>query len=129
MESNNIDDLVKELESKMPKGKLNINLVKMKEEINSLIILSKDPRKMYDADLNYDEQFNTMQIDNSKPRLTTSSRASIAGIKPINIKFPILKEDARITIKRDKNLIIKAGGYDHEKALNELSAYSTYGLI
>lgn len=127
IESQNIEELIKELEAKMPKPKLNMNHVKIREEINLLNSLARDPKRMYDVEAeSVEEQFSTMQVTDTerkiRPAIPTSLRA-------LNVKFPTLKEDAKITIKRDNNLKIKAGGYNFDKVYSDLAEYSNLGLI
>ncbi len=125
-EEKNIDELIKELDVKMSKQKLNMNLVKVREEINNLnqLIWTKDPKRIYNLESGFEEQFNTMQIEliEKKPMMNIPLRA-------MNVKMPILREDARVTIKRDNNLRIIAGGYNFDKAYADLSQYSKLGLI
>jgi hypothetical protein len=110
----------------MSKQKLNMNLVKVREEINNLnqLIWTKDPKRIYNIESGFEEQFNTMQIDlnEKKPVMNMPFRA-------MNLKLPILREDARITIKKDKNLKIKAGGYNLDRTYSDLSSYAKLGLI
>ena len=91
----------------MSKQKLNMNLVKVREEINNLnqLIWTKDPKRIYNIESGFEEQFNTMQIDlnEKKPVMNMPFRA-------MNLKLPILREDARITIKRTKILKSKQVG-------------------
>ncbi len=131
VENRNIEEIVKELEAKMSKAKLNINLVKMKDELNELIILAKDPKRMYDTEVDInmgmgigigiEEQL--IETEKNRPKINLST------LKPIGIKLPNLKEDARIMIKKDTALMIKAGGYSYSKAYDDLSRYAEIGFI
>ncbi len=100
----------------------------MKDEINFLIGLARDPKRMYDVDEALDDQFSTMQVDNEKTKINKPGGVPLI-YKSMNVRLPVLKEDARITIKRDDNLMIRAGGYCFEKAYSDLGNYSRIGLI
>ena len=86
------------------------------------MVWAKDPKRIYSIEEAFEE--NQMNVEADKP---TSPKYN--PNKYQNIKYPILREDAKITIKRDKNLMIKAGGYSMNKAYLDLSSYANMGLI
>jgi hypothetical protein len=110
----------------MSKQKLNMNLVKVREEINNLnqLIWTKDPKRIYNMESGFEEQFNTMQIDLHEKKLVMNM-----PFRAMNVKLPVFREDARITIKKDQNLKIKAGGYNIDRTYSDLSSYAKLGLI
>ena len=114
----------------MSKPKLNINLVKIREEINNLneLIWTKDPKRIYNIEAaGFEDHFNSMQIDMTEK--TKNIPTMNFPIKALNVKYPVLREDARVVIKRDNNLMIRAGGYNLEKTYKDLSQYAKIGLI
>ena len=69
------------------------------------------------------------KIDAIKIDLNEKKPVMNMPFRAMNLKLPILREDARITIKKDKNLKIKAGGYNLDRTYSDLSSYAKLGLI
>jgi hypothetical protein len=122
----NIDELVKDFQTKISSSALNKNLVKRNEELNILDDLRrrKDPNRIYNSKIELEDQFTSMQVDlNEFHKISATST-----FRNFNVRYPVLIENATIAIIRDKNLMMKAGGFEYEKAYNELEIYSRLGL-
>ncbi len=83
----------------------------------------KDPNRIYNSKIDLEEQFTSMQVD-----LNEFQKISAQTIRNFNVKYPTLIENATIAIIKDKNLMMKAGGFDYDKAFDELEIYSRMGL-
>lgn len=85
------------------------------------MVWAKDPKRIYSIEEVFEENLMNVEPEKQSPKYNPN--------KYQNIKYPLLREDAKITIKRDKNLMIKAGGYSLDKAYFDLSSYANIGLI
>ena len=84
----------------------------------------KDPNRIYNSKIELEDQLNSMQVDlNDFQKISAQTT-----FRNFNVKYPVLIENATIAIIRDKNLMMKAGGFDYDKAYNELDSYSRLGI-
>ena len=84
----------------------------------------KDPNRIYNSKIELEDQLNSMQVDlNDFHRISAPTT-----FRNFNVKYPTLIENATIAIIRDRNLMMKAGGFDYDKAYNEIECYSRLGL-
>lgn len=84
----------------------------------------KDPNRIYNSKIELEDQFTSMQVD-----LNEIHKVSAPSIfRNFNVRYPTLIENATIAIIRDKNLMMKAGGFEYDKAYDELESYARLGL-
>lgn len=119
-----IEKLIKELENKIPANKLDWNRVKRQEELRAVDTLrrERDPNLIYNSKIEIEPTL--AQAD--KP--VTKTHGNILSQINYARKLPQMVEDATIMIVRDKNLMIKAGGYDINRSYTDLSIYSKIGF-
>ncbi len=126
LENKSIEDLVKEFEYKMPKHQLNMNQVKLEDENNFLKqqVFSKDPKKIYSM---VDESEIETKLDLVTVEPSLKVPTGLPKVRQI-IKYPVLKEDAKVTFKKDPQLKLRAGGYNSQFINLDLYAYAKMGL-
>ena len=83
IEIKNIDDLIKEFQSKMSSENLVLNKTLRNDEINALNRLARDPRRMYEEETIFDEQFKLMQVDEEKSKIIKPPQQSAIKTKII----------------------------------------------
>ena len=116
---------MKELSIKIDPSKLNINFVQRGEDINALdrLRIQKDPTRVYNSKIQAGD--DKMQVDLELQRISQTANLQQ---KYYNVKMPVLIEDAKVTIVRDKALLMRAGGYDEKKLFQDLGKYAKIGF-
>ena len=107
----------------MTSNKLDWSRVKRSEELKKLenIKNDKDPIRIYNSKIEY---VGKVQANVAIPKIGMSLIPNMN----YNRKLPQLVDNAIVTILRDRNLLIKAGGYNSNKIYSDLSNFSKLGL-
>jgi hypothetical protein len=125
LDAENVELYLQDFQKKISINKLNTNSIKRGEELNTLDELKnkRDPNKLYKTQFAKEDEpmqpdLGGMKGQNLQPLRTTQY-----------LKPPVLLEDAKVTLQRDKELLLKAGGYSQESLYKELSSYAKFGLL
>jgi hypothetical protein len=80
----------------------------------------RDPSRVYNSKVEFIEKTKDIPLP----------RAGLTLVHPINYnrKLPTLSLDSVITIKKDEDLLLRAGGYNSGKIYSDLQRYAKLGL-
>ena len=115
---------MRELSSKIELSKLTLNFVQRGEDINALDRLrtQKDPTRIYNSKIQAGD--DNMQVEQELKKISQNNLQQ----KHHYVKLPVLIEDAKVTIIRDRSLLMRAGGYDYNRLYRDLAKYSKFGF-